>query len=108
MSEFVTVYPTTGNDSNGDPVSSGPPRVIKPLEIAPGNAVIKWGVGGDLQNIEFTVFLELKHEKNIKTGDEIEVRGRRCVAAVQVWRSQRSPNQGGIAVLATSASGKAA
>ena len=107
MAETVTIFPTVGNDDNGDPLPQGAPIVVTPLEIAPGNAVNKWGVGGDMQNIEFTVFLELRHERSIKTGDEMLVRGRRCLAAVQVWRSQQSPNQGGIAVLATSASGKA-
>ncbi|HUY02392.1 MAG TPA: hypothetical protein VMV33_03840 [Rhodocyclaceae bacterium] len=107
MTEKVTIFPVVGNDDNGDPLPEGAPIVVTPLEVAPGNAVLKYGVGGDLQNIEFTVFLELRHESNIKTGDEMLVRGRRCVAAVQIWRSQQSPNQGGIAVLATSASGKA-
>ena len=105
---MVEVTPLFGNDANGDPQPAGAPVRLAVLEIAPGNAVIKYGQGGDLTDVEFSVYLPLRDEHKIKDGDEIVVRGRRCVATVQVWRSQRAPNQGGLVVLARSRSGKAA
>jgi hypothetical protein len=117
MTETVAVIPTVGNDSNGDPVAQSEPITITPLEISPGNTAIRYGFGGDLTDVEFTIYLPLRvrtavdtwtpTEDLVRNGDEIDIRGRRCVATVQVWRSQRS-GRGGVAVLARSASGKAA
>jgi hypothetical protein len=117
VSETVSVIPTVGNDSNGDPVEQSDPITLTPLEISPGNTVIRYGFGGDLTDVEFTIYLPLRvrtatgtwmaTEDVVRNGDEIDIRGRRCVATVQVWRSQRS-QLGGVAVLARSSSGKAA
>ena len=117
MSEVVTVIPTSGNDAYGDPVAQGTPVTLVPLEVAPGNTAIKYGMGGDLTDVEFTVYLPLRTRilanyyetgEFVKDGDEIVVRGRKCVAMVQIWRSQRSTGRGGLVVLARSKSGKAA
>lgn len=117
MSETVTVTPTVGNDTNGDPATPGADITLTPLEIAPGNMLIKYGKGGDLTDVEFTVYLPLRVrtadgfaaiETLIRDGDEITVRGRRCTALVEIWRSGRGSNRGGAAVLARSRSGKAA
>jgi len=109
MSEVVTVTPTAiGNDTNGDPLPQGKPVTLYPYEIEPGNATIKPGQGGELTDVEFTVYLPISDEAKIKNGDEIMVRGRRCIAIVQVWKSQRAPGMGGVVVLARSKSGKAA
>jgi len=117
VSETVSVIPTVGNDSNGDPVTQSAPITLTPLEISPGNTAIRYGFGGDLTDVEFTIYLPLRvrtavdtwtaTENLVHTGDEIDIRGRRCVATVQAWRSQRSA-RGGVAVLARSTSGKAA
>lgn len=117
MSETVTVTPMAGNDSDGDPVTPGEQVTLTPLEIAPGNMAIKYGKGGDLTDVEFTVFLPLRvstaagwvdTDTLISDGNEITVRGRRCVALVEVWRSQRGSGRGGVVVLARSRTGKAA
>lgn len=117
MTETVTVIQLSGNDSDGDPVEPGEPLTVTPLEIAPGNMLIRYGTGGDLTDVEFTVYLPLRvpgasgyvdTDTVVRTGDEIEVRGRRCTALVQTWRSQRGGDRGGVAVLARSRSGKAA
>ncbi len=117
MTETVTITPLSGNDSDGDPVTPGTAVTLTPLEIAPGNMLIKYGTGGDLTDVEFTVYLPLRVptatgwadvDTVVRDGDEIEVRGRRCTALVEVWRSQRGTNRGGAAVLARSRSGKAA
>jgi len=117
MTETVTVTPTPGNDANGDPVSSGSPITLAVLEIEPGNAVIRYGAGGNLTDVEFTVYLPLRTRTGVdtyvatdtlvRTGDRIEVRGKHCVASVLTWQSQRS-GRGGVTVLARSKSGKAA
>lgn len=116
MSETVTVTPAGGIDSNGDPAATGTPVTLTPLEIAPGNMLVRYGAGGDLTDVEFTVYLPLRIQDGgtwtevstlVATGDQIEVRGRRCIAFVQVWKSQRG-NRGGVAVLARSKTGKAA
>lgn len=117
MTETVTITPTPGLDSDGNPTSQGSPVSLTPLEIAPGNVLIRYGVGGDLTDVNFTVFLPLRVRTDpttwtevstlVRTGDEIEIRGQRCVASVQVWRSQRG-GRGGVAVLARARTGKAA
>lgn len=117
MSESVQITPQSGNDTDGDPIAPGEPIDLVPLEIAPGNMLLKYGAGGDLNDVEFTVYLPLRVKSGetytditevIRDGDEIVVRGRRCTAMVQIWRSQRDGGRGGAAVLARSRSGKAA
>lgn len=117
MSETVTITPTVGNDSDGDPVTQDADITLTPLEIEPGNMLRRYGKGGDLTDVEFTVFLPLRVrtadgwagiETLVHDGDEITVRGRRCTALVEIWRSGRGSARGGAAVLARSRSGKAA
>jgi len=117
MSETVTVTALSGYDSDGDPATAGEVITLRALEIEPGNMLIKYGRGGDLTDVEFTVFLPLHVrtadgfaaiETLIRDGDEISVRGRSCTALVEIWRSGRGGSRGGAAVLARSRSGKAA
>lgn len=118
MSETVTITPASpGLDSDGDPVTRGTPVQLTPIEIAPGNTLIRYGVGADLVDVNFTVYLPLTvytgdawvaTESVVRTGDIITVRGEPCVAMVQVWRSQRGGNRGGVAVLARLRTGRAA
>lgn len=117
MIETVTVTPQSDHNSDGDPVAPGDPIQLRALEIAPGNLLINYGMGGDLVDVQFTVFLPLRSRTDIdtwtatetlvKTGDLITVRDKPCVALVQVWKASRG-NRGGIAVLARSRTGKAA
>ena len=60
MTETVTVTPAAGIDSDGNPANSGDPVVLTPLEVAPGNLLVRHGVGGDLTGVEFTVYLPLR------------------------------------------------
>lgn len=116
MVETVTVTPRFGQNSDGDPIPDGDPFTLTPLEIAPGNTALQYGAGGDLDDVEFTVFLPLlmwrgpvetyvHTDELIKDDYGITVRGRDCTARVQVWRSQRS-GRGGVVVLARSKTGK--
>ena len=118
MTETVTVTPPVELNANMNPVGGGgDPVVLTPLEVAPGNTVLQYGVGGDLDDVEFTVYLPLRTkidadwvdtETLVPDNSRISVRGRDCVARVSVWRSQRNPVRGGIAVLCRSSTGKAA
>ena len=117
MTETVIVTQLVGNDTDGDPIAAEEPITLTPIEIAPGNMMIKYGTGGDLTDVEFTVYLPLRVNTGdgytdtdtvVRTGDEITVRGRRCVALVSTWRSQRGGDRGGVTVLAQARSGKAA
>ena len=110
------MVPTFDHDKYADPVAQGAPIVLTPWEIAPGNAIKRPGEGGDLLDVEFTVYFPLRinngvgyvpTETAIKNGDEIHVRGRVCVAMVQVWKSQRNQTRGGVVILARSKTGKA-
>lgn len=121
MSETVTVQPQVKLDAHGNPEVPGDPVVLTPLEVEPGNTLLSYGIGGDLDDVEFTVYLPLRVRTGLVAGvatyadttelvvDDcaISVRGRDCRARVQVWRSQRSPRRGGLAVLCRSATGKA-
>ena len=115
MKETVTVIPTVDHDRHGNPVPQGPPLVVTPLEIAPGNATMRPGQGGDLTDVEFTIYLPRRihngsgfseTETLVKNGYEIRVRDRSCIAMIQVWKSQQSASRGGVVVLARSKSGK--
>lgn len=123
MTETVTITEAVELDNQGNPVATaGDPVVLTPLEVAPGNTLLTFGVGGDLDDVEFTVYLSLKTRMQVDVDEWawidtttlvdddklIEVRGRTCRARVQVWKSQRSATRGGIAVLCQSATGKSA
>lgn len=116
MIETVTVTPDGGINSDGDPDTDGATVTLIPLEVAPGNLLLKYGTGGDLTDVQFTIYLPLQvnisgswtdTETLVRTGDRIEVRGRDCIAFVQVWKSQRG-NRGGVVILAHAKTGKAA
>lgn len=118
MTEQVTITPGGGSDSKGNPKPTGTPFTVPALEIAPGNTQLRFGVGGDLDNVEFTVFLPLR----VRTGEGVDrklrptvevctdtfsvlVRGRQCRGRLQEWNSG---GQGGVVVLCESATGKGA
>ncbi|MDD7812621.1 hypothetical protein PP713_08640 [Mycobacterium sp. CSUR Q5927] len=114
MAETVTVTPRPGQlDANNDPLPAGEPITLTPLLIAPGNTVLKYGVGGDLDDVQFTVYLPLQVRRGnnlvpietlVADDDQITVRGRECMARVKVWRSPQR-GLGGAVVLARAATG---
>lgn len=105
MSETVLVTPEFGIDSDGNPRTDGTPITLTPLAVAPGNTLQQPGVGGELDEADFTVFLSLADEGKVLDDYKITVRGRECRARVQVWRSPHSERDG-VVVLARSATGK--
>jgi len=105
VTETVTVTPQSGYDTDGNPVGGGSPVEVSTLGIAPGNSELRYGTGGDLDDVQFTVYLELGSP--ITDDDQITVRGKKCRARVQEWRSPRT-NRGGLVVLARSTTGKGA
>jgi hypothetical protein len=118
VTETVTISAVVGNDSDGDPALPAEPITLAPLEISPGNMLQKYGKGGDLTDVEFTVYFPLRVRTDVnewtetvdvvKDGDEIVVRGKTCVALVELWQSGRGGSRGGVAVLARSRTGKKA
>lgn len=112
MSERVTIVPDGGHDGSGDPLPDGAPIAVLAYEVAPGNTLLKFGVGGDLDSVEYTVYLPLRIRISgawtplagiLAKPFHIEVRERFCVGRAQVWDSR---GRGGIAVLCHSATGK--
>jgi hypothetical protein len=82
MTETISVLGAIGNDTDGDPITVDDPVTLTPLEIAPGNALMRFGKGGDLTDVEFTVYFPLRVRTGadewsevdtlIHDGDEIE------------------------------------
>lgn len=105
MSETITVTPKGATNTDGDPTSDGTPVVLTPIAIAPGNTSRSFDAGGDLEQVDFTIYLRLSDESRIADDDIVLVRGRHCRARVRTWRSPRT-GRGGLEVLATSATGK--
>ncbi|MGV0793023.1 hypothetical protein [Mycolicibacterium sp. XJ1819] len=116
MAETVTITPAGGRDSDGDPVADGAPFDVRAWEVAPGNTMERYGIGGDLDVVDFTVFLPLRIRDTDAGGyvstvskltEEfwITVRERQCRGRAQEWESG---GRGGVVVLAHSATGKAA
>ena len=105
MSETITVTPKGSSTADGDPTSDGTPVVLRPIAIAPGNTARSFVEGGDLDQVDFTIYLRLSDESRISDDDEVLVRGRHCRARVRKWVSPRT-GRGGLEVLATSSTGK--
>ncbi|SLF39495.1 hypothetical protein [Mycobacteroides abscessus] len=103
--ETVTVTPTFGYDNSGDPKPDGAPFELTPKFIAPGNTLREFGIGGDLEQTEFTVYLAISDRGKVKDNDKVHVRGKDCFARVADWVSPRT-NRGIVAVLAIGATGK--
>lgn len=99
------VTPQSGYDNDGNPIDPGDPVVLQTLAIAPGNTLLSFGIGGDLDDVAFTVYLKL--DSPIVDDDTITVRDKECRARVQEWRSPRT-NRGGLAVLARATTGTGA
>ena len=104
MTETVLVTPRHPRDANGDEPAAGSPYSLTPLAVAPGFTNRRFGDVGDVDEVAFTVYLALADEAKIADNYGIRVRGRDCLARVQVWRSPWS-GRGGVVVLAKTAAG---
>ena len=102
MAETVTVTSQTGYDSNANPIPPGGSVTLPALGIAPGNTTQSFVQGGEAEDAEFTVYLELGSP--INDDDEINVRGVPCRARTKKWISPWT-GRGGIEVLCKSATG---
>ena len=121
MTELVTITPIGGRDSNGDPTEDGEPFDVTAIDVAPGNTMLRYGIGGDLDTVDFTVYLPLKRRVGLDTvappqrmvialtGEDgagefgITVRGKQCRGRVQEWVSG---GRGAVVVLAHSGTGR--
>ena len=102
MTGTVTVTPTFGLDSDGNPVANGTPVPLQAFAVAPGNTTITYTNAGDVDNVAFTVFFQAAVA--IKDDDLIEVRDKVCKARIQLWENPYAPH-GGFVVLAESTTG---
>lgn len=103
MSEIVTITPRTGNDRRGDPIPPGEPFDLRAMEIAPGNTAVRFGLGADLSDVNFTVFLPLRCEGRVRDGYGIKVRDLDLDARVLLWKSG---GRGALLVLAHKSTGE--
>ncbi|WP_326600508.1 hypothetical protein [Rhodococcus sp. PD04] len=100
MSETIVRHRTGGFDDDGDPIPVSDPELeLVPLGIAPGATADVEQLGRHGESVAFTVYL--RHGSDVVDGDELEIRGKRYRARVNVWRSQRRANAGGLEVFAT-------
>lgn len=82
--EDVTVTPQGGLDDDGDPAAGGTPIVIGAITVAPGNTSLQFSDSGEVDSVEYTVYLPAGSA--ISDDDLITVRGRDFRARVQEWR----------------------
>lgn len=110
MTETVTITPQGGFDANNDPVADATPFTVTGY-VAPGNTTLKPGAEGDLDQVEFTVYLPLKIKRSyrwVRTATaltdnfHITVRGQTCLGRAQEWDQC---GRGGVVVLATADTG---
>lgn len=118
MSEPVVITPQAGRDRKGNPLPAGVPFTLNG-RVAPGNTARTYGPGGDLEEVDFTIYFPLRARRQNPTTLEwrwedvaelltedftVTLRGTTCAARVQNWNDG---GRGGIVVLAKSATGKA-
>lgn len=117
MSEPVIITPKAGRDTSGDPLPAGEPFTLHG-RVAPGNTTRTYQAGGDLEEADFTIHFpgRVRVEVDGEWGwasvadllpDDftVELRGQVCDGRVQVWDEG---GRGGVIVLASSATGRAA
>lgn len=104
MSESVTIIPQVDRDDNGDMVAAGSPYTLVAKAVAPGNTTLSYNTSGDVEDVDFTVYLPLGSV--IKDDDVIMVRTKKCYARVQVWQSAYNTGRGGVVVLAKAITGR--
>jgi hypothetical protein len=117
VSEPVIITPLAGRDTSGDPLPLGDPFTLYGL-VAPGNTTRTYQAGGDLEEADFTIHFpaRVRREADGEWGwapvasllpDDftVEVRGQVCDGRAQVWDEA---GRGGVVVLASSATGRAA
>lgn len=73
--EQVRVHPRGARDLTGQPTPGALPAFyVLALAVNPGNSTRRFGISGDVDEVEFTVALPI--ETPIRDGDAITVRGR--------------------------------
>jgi len=110
VTEAVIITPQVGLDDNDDPLPGGTPVTLQAL-VAPGNTTVQPGADGDLDQIDFTVYLPLKVNRSsrwVPTSElltdnfTITVRGTVCTGRAKLWDEH---GRGGIEILATADTG---
>lgn len=110
MTETVTMRRRAGNDRRGNPRPAGAAFDVAALEVAPGNTLLRFGIGTNMSSIEHTAYLPLSCERQLLDGDgvliddwDLTLRGKQYRGRPQVWKSG---GRGVVAVLAQSIAGE--
>lgn len=110
MTEAVVVTPLAGLDANDDPLPAGTPFTLRGF-VAPMGTTTEPGPDGDLDVVDYTVFLPLKVKMPngwvrttvlLTDNFTITVRGQVCVGRAREWDES---GRGGVEVLASVKSG---
>lgn len=110
MTEQVTITPQAGIDANDDPLPAGDPFTLDGL-VAPGDSSTFPGADGDLDSVEFTVYVPLRVKRAgewvrtvaaLTDNFTITVRGQVCGGRAKEWDEG---GRGGVEVLATAKTG---
>lgn len=110
MSEQVTVTPQSGLDDNDDPIEADEEFTVFGL-VAPGASRVDLGADGDLDAVEFTVYLPLRIKLTagwvrtttaLTDNFTITVRGQVCRGRAKEWDLN---GLGGVEILASAMTG---
>ena len=110
MTETVTITPQAGVDANDDPLPAAAAFSVAGY-VAPGNTTVRFGVDGDLDQVQFTVYLPLKIKLRgawartttaLTDNFTITVRDQVCVGRAQEWDQC---GRGGVVILASANTG---
>lgn len=108
--EAVTITPQGGLDAHDNPLPAGVSFEVGAL-IAPGNTTLRPGADGDLDTVDWTVYLPLRIKQSgawVRTVEAmtdnftVTVRGQVCRGRAKEWNVG---GRGGVEVLAIAATG---
>ena len=110
MTETVTITPQAGVDDNDDPLPAASAFSVVGY-VAPGNSTVRYGADGDLDQVQFTVYLPLKIKLRgawartmtaLTDNFTITVRDQICTGRAQEWDQC---GRGGVVILASANTG---
>jgi len=110
VSEILTITPQAGLDANDDPLPASTPFTLRGL-VAPTNTTVQPGADGNLDEVDFTIYLPLKIKQPsgwtrtsalLTNNFTVTVRGQVCIGRAREWDEG---GRGGVEVLATAKAG---
>lgn len=102
IGERVTIIAAAARDDDGSYGAAGAPADVTARAVTAGDTTRRFGAAGELVAADFTVVFDL--DTQIRGGDTLIVRGRRCRALIQEQLSQWA-DRNQLVVLAQSRAG---